>query len=77
MQYVKRALDFYQLNENHITSKGYYDNLKKHEDIITPVLRNFFEKTGIEYTEEIKILAYKLIADEIEESKRSLIRLKP
>ena len=76
LQYVKRALDFYQLNENHITSKGYYDNLKKHEDIITPVLRNFFEKTGIEYTEEMKILAYKLIADEIEESKRSLIRLK-
>ena len=77
LQYVKRALNFYQLNENHITSKGYYDNLKKHEDIITPVLRNFFEKTGIEYTEEMKILAYKLIADEIEESKRILIRLKP
>lgn len=75
-QYVKRALDFYQLNENHITSKYYYDNLKKYEDIITPVLHNFFENIGIEPTEEMKILAYKLISDEIEGSKRNLLKLK-
>ena len=77
LQYVKRAIDFYQLNENHITFKDYYDNLKKYEDIITPVFRVFFENTGIESTEEMKILAYKLISDEIEDSKRNLIKLKP
>lgn len=74
--YVKRALDFYQLNENHITSKYYYDNLKTYEDIITPVLHNFFENIGIEPTEEMKILAYKLISDEIEGCKRNLMKLK-
>lgn len=77
LQYVKRAIDFYQLNENHITFQDYYDNLKKYEDIITPVFRVFFENTGIESTEEMKILAYKLISDEIEDSKRNLIKLKP
>ena len=77
LQYVKRAIDFYQLNENHITFKDYYDNLKKYEDIIIPVFSCFFENTGIESTEEMKILAYKLISDEIEDSKRNLIKLKP
>lgn len=75
-QYVKRASDFYQLNENNITSKDYYDNLKKYEDIITPVLNEFFENTELEPTEEVKLLTYKLISDEIEESKRNLIKLK-
>lgn len=74
--YVKRALDFYQLNENHITTKYYYDNLKTYEDIITPVLHNFFENIGIEPTEEMKILAYKLISDEVEGCKRNLMKLK-
>lgn len=75
-QYIKRASDFYQLNENNITSKDYYDNLKKYEDIITPVLNEFFENTELEPTQEVKLLTYKLISDEIEESKRNLIKLK-
>ena len=41
------------------------------------IFRVFFENTGIESTEEMKILAYKLISDEIEDSKRNLIKLKP
>lgn len=80
LHYVKRALDFYQLSEDHMNSKDYYINLKKHEDIIAPVLNDYFKHTNIISTEEAILLAYKLISYEIGKSdsgvRRNLIKLK-
>ena len=80
MHYVKRALDFYQSSEDHITSKDCCANLKKYENIITPILNNYFKHTDIISPEEAILLAYRLISDEIERSdsavKRNLIKFK-
>ena len=80
LHYIKRALDFYQLSEDHMNSKDYYINLKKHEDIIAPVLNDYFKHTNIISTEEAILLAYKLISYEIGKSdsgvRRNLIKLK-
>lgn len=80
LHYVKRALEFYQSSEDHITSKDYCVNLKKYEDIITPVFNDYFKHTNISNTKEVMLLAYKLISYELEGSdsgiKRNLIKLK-
>lgn len=80
LHYVKRALDFYQSNEDHITSKDCCANLKKYENIITPILNNYFKYSDIISPEEAILLAYRLISDEIERSdsavKRNLIKFK-
>lgn len=80
LHYVKRALDFYQSNEDHITSKDCCANLKKYENIITPILNNYFKYTDIISPEEAILLAYRLISDEIERCdsavKRNLIKFK-
>lgn len=80
LHYIKRALNFYQLSEDHMYSKDYYINLTKHEDIIAPVLNDYFKHTNIISTEEAILLAYKLISYEIGKNdsglRRNLIKLK-
>lgn len=80
LHYIKRALDFYRASEDHINSKDYYENLKEYEDVIAPVLNDYFKLTNIISTDEAIMLAYKLISDEIGESdselRRNLIKLK-
>lgn len=80
LHYVKRALDFYRSSEDHITSKCDCAHLKKYEDIITPVLNDYFKYTNIISTEEAMSLAYRLITYEIEKSdsgvRRNLIKFK-
>lgn len=80
LHYVKRALDFYQSSEDHITSKDNYVNLKKYEDIITPVLNDYFKHTNIRNTKEVMLLTHKLISYELEGNdsgvKRNLIKFK-
>lgn len=80
LYYVKSVLDYFQSSENHITSKDCCVNLRKYEDIIAPVFNNYFKQTNIISTEEVTLLAYRLISYEIEDKDsgvmRNLIRLK-
>ena len=80
LHYVKKALEFYQSSETNITSIDSYTNLKKYEDIINPVLNNYFEYTNTISTNEAMLLAYRLISNEIDKNdsdvKNSLIRFK-
>ena len=72
--YIKKALEFYQSCESQLTSKEYYINHKKHEDIITSVLNDYFKYINITSTEEGMLLAYILISYEINKSDSDLIR---
>jgi len=80
LHYVKKALEFYQSSETNITSIDSYTNLKKYEDIINPVLNNYFEYTNTISTNEAMLLAYRLISNEIDKNdsdvKNNLIRFK-
>ena len=80
LHYVKRALDFFHSSEGHATPKGYYVNLKKYEDIITPILNDYFKHTNIISTKEAIVLVYNLISCEVGESdsklRRNLIKFK-
>ena len=80
LHYVKKALEFYQSSETNITSIDGYTNLKKYEDIINPVLNNYFEYTNTISTNEAMLLAYRLISNEIDKNdsdvKNNLIRFK-
>lgn len=80
LHYVKKALEFYQSSETNITSIDSYTNLKKYEDIINPVLNNYFEYTNTISTNEAMLLAYRLISNEIDKNdsdvKNNLIKFK-
>lgn len=80
LHYVKKALESYQASPSDVKFKTYSEHLRKHENIIVPVLNDYFSQTNITYTEETKSLTYKLIYDEIEKSdsdaRRNLIKFK-
>ena len=78
--YVTKVLGSNQSSTLDVKLKTYSEHLRKHENIIVPVLNDYFSQTNITYTEEAKFLTYKLIYDEIETSdsgtRRNLIKFK-